>query len=131
MHDHINSKLFIFNSQEFEILYSEFIQILTNRAANKRDYIAQAYDIVDKITYTLQQSIGIALDLLGNQNANRKHVGNRFEELIRLLVTEIGISNKKIVLKIPYESEKVYSCETDFVFGPHEKIQSKALIHYF
>ena len=72
----------------------------------------------------MQQSIGIALDLLGNQNANRKHVGNRFEELIGLIIDAVGIKNKKVVLKIPYENERVYSSETDLVLSPYEQVKS-------
>ena len=57
------------------------------------------------------------------------HLGNRFEELIRLLVEELGVVNKKVVLKIPYETDegtKTYSCETDLVFSPFDTVNSKS-----
>jgi len=57
----------------------------------------------------------------------RKHVGNRFEELIRAVFTAIGVSNKRIVLRIPYdtdEGEKIYKCENDLVLSPFEKVIS-------
>lgn len=41
-------------------------------------------------------------------------MGNRFEELIRLIVSELGVANKK----------DVYSCETDLIFSPFEKVKS-------
>ena len=53
---------------------------------------------------TIQQSIGIGLDLMMEPNSARKHVGNRFEELIRVLLSTMNIPNKKIVLSIPYET---------------------------
>ena len=56
------------------------------------------------MVYTIQQSAGIGLDLLDNPNSARKHVGNRFEELLSLIIAEVGISNKRIVFNIPYQT---------------------------
>lgn len=56
-------------------------------------------------------------------------VGNRFEELIKAVFTEIGVVNKKLVLQIPYETDegsKTYKCENDLILSPHEKVQSTA-----
>jgi len=64
---------------------------------------------------------------LVNPNSARKHVGNRFEELIKSIFTEIGIANKKTVLQIPYktdEGEKTYKCENDLILSPFEKVKS-------
>jgi hypothetical protein len=69
----------------------------------------------------------VGFDLLGDPNSSRKHVGNRFEELLRSIVSELGISNKKIVFKIPYdteEGEKLYSCETDIIISPYGEVIS-------
>ncbi len=84
-------------------------------------------DIIDKTIYTIQQSIGAGLDLLVNPNSARKHVGNRFEELVKVIFTEIGISNKKLVLQIPYETEegtKTYKCENDLILSPYSDVKS-------
>jgi hypothetical protein len=38
-----------------------------------------------------------------------------------------GITNAKIVFNIPYpseEGEKLYSCETDIILSPHDKVKS-------
>jgi len=121
-----NLQLFIFKSQEFSTQFTKFKNILAQVAKGKRTFKESDYKIVDKVTYTIQQSIGIALDLLGNQNANRKHVGNRFEELVRLIVEEINIRNKKIVLKIPYSNSSKYSCETDLVCSPYDVVMSNS-----
>jgi hypothetical protein len=67
------------------------------------------------------------MDFLCNPNSARKHVGNRFEELIRNVVSQTGISNDKVVFKIPYpseEGEKMYSCEIDIILSPHKKVKS-------
>lgn len=119
-----NSCLFILESHEFSSQFTLFKKILAQAANGKRNFKEEDYNIIDKITYTIQQSIGIALDLLGNQNANRKHVGNRFEELVRLILEEINIKNKKIVLKIPYSKAGIYSCEIDLVCSPYDEVRS-------
>lgn len=119
-----NSILYIDSIEEFISKYDRFEEILTNLNSETKTLSNEDHLIINSVSYTIQQSIGIALDLLGNQNANRKHVGNRFEELIRLIIQTVGIQNKKIVLKIPYEDGKVYSCETDLVFSPYNEVKS-------
>lgn len=119
-----NSILFIDSVNEFINKYDAFQKIINSINPDSNNFSNIEHSIINSVTYTIQQSIGIALDLLGNQNANRKHVGNRFEELIRLIITSVGIKNKKIVLKIPYEDDKVYSCETDLVFSPYDNVRS-------
>ena len=119
-----NSVLFIKDPIQFGTDYDEFERILNSVSAGMCDSSENDHELINKVTYTIQQSIGIALDLLGNQNANRKHVGNRFEELIGLVVDAIGVKNKKVVLKIPYENQRVYSCETDLVLSPYEQVRS-------
>jgi hypothetical protein len=64
---------------------------------------------------------------LVNPNSARKHVGNRFEELIKVIFTEIGVTNKKIVLQIPYETDegtKTYKCENDLIISPYKNVMS-------
>ena len=77
--------------------------------------------------YTVQQAIRAGLDLLGNPNSARKHVGNRFEELIEAIFNELGIANKKVVLKIPYdvgEQQRIYSAENDLIISPYPDVKS-------
>jgi len=83
--------------------------------------------LIDSILYTIQQSIGAGFDLLVNQNSARKHVGNRFEELMKSIFTEMSVANKKTVLQIPYktdEGEKNYKCENDLILSPFEEVRS-------
>lgn len=64
---------------------------------------------------------------MSNPNSARKHVGNRFEELIKCVFTEIGIANKKTILQISYntdEGEKTYKCENDLILSPFQKVKS-------
>lgn len=124
----IKDALFISEPDELTNQYDDFISLLHQLRVGNRDGInEESYSTVDKVVYTIQQSAGIGLDLLDNPNSARKHVGNRFEELLRLIITELGISNKKIVFNIPYQTadgEKFYRCETDVVISPHDEVLS-------
>ncbi len=123
----IQNNMFIFSPDEFQSQAKKYISILENIRTGQTKIPQKTYKIVDSVTYTIQQSIGVGLDLLSNPNSARKHVGNRFEELIRLIVTRASVSNKKVVFKIPYptdEGEKMYSCETDMILSPLRKVQS-------
>ncbi|MBA7582788.1 hypothetical protein ES708_24725 [subsurface metagenome] len=119
--------LFINNPNQFNDLYNQFIHILEKIQRDDKNFENIHYSILDKVIYTIQQSIGIGLDFLVEQNSSKKHVGNRFEELIRTLLTEMNIPNKKVVLRIPYETEegkKYYRCETDVIISPYESVRS-------
>jgi len=110
-------------------ILSVFLCHLKTHLFRRKEIDENDFFIIDSVTYTIQQSIGIGLDLLVNPNSARKHVGNRFEELIRLIISELGIANKKIILKIPYSDNKkdIYSCETDMVFSPFDEVKSDSM----
>ena len=124
----INNNLFITKSEDFN---SHFIQLkeIFNKIKSNMKIEQHEKDCIDKTLYTIQQSIGAGLDLLVAENSARKHVGNRFEELIKVVFSEIGVVNKKLVLQIPYETDegsKTYKCENDLILSPHETVQSTA-----
>ena len=122
----INKELFIFEEEVFTQAYNEFIAVL-GTIKKQKTISSEKHHIIDSVVYTIQQSFGIGMDFLCNPNSARKHVGNRFEELIRLIISHVGIQNDKIVFKIPYPSsdgEKFYSCETDIIVSPHKSIKS-------
>jgi len=123
----INKTLFIKSSSDFTTKYNDFTIIL-DKIKQKKNIDIQEENTIDSVLYTIQQSIGAGLDLLVNPNSARKHVGNRFEELMRALFTTIGITNKKMVLQIPYtigNKTDLYQCENDMVLSPYNQIKSE------
>lgn len=122
----INKTLFLENEDDFKKGFRDLIMII--RKIRKKIHVTNVEKrIIDRTVYTIQQSIGAGLDLLVNPNSARKHVGNRFEELIKVIFTEIGISNKKLVLQIPYDADeggKTYKCENDLILSPYDKVKS-------
>lgn len=126
----INQRLFIYSPIEFRSKFAEFKDLFTKLKDQTSIWTNYEKEIIDSTIYTIQQSIGAGFDLLVNPNSARKHVGNRFEELIKSIFTEIGIANKKTVLKIPYmtdEGEKTYKCENDLILSPFVKVRSTSV----
>lgn len=127
----INRNLFIESPKTFAAHIENFRGIVEKIKRKETAFNEDEKHLLDSFLYTVQQSIGVGLDLLVDPNSSRKHVGNRFEELMKAFFTEIGIPNKRVVLTIPYESEegkKSYICENDLVLSRSiEEIRSKTI----
>lgn len=124
----INKTLFFYNPADFTTNFAKLKDIF-DEIKNGSEISSADKDTIDKTIYTIQQSIGAGLDLLVNPNSARKHVGNRFEELIKVIFTEAGVANKRITLQIPYETEegiKTYKCENDLILSPYNKVKSSS-----
>ncbi len=78
-------------------------------------------EIVNHSVYTIQQSIGTALDALpaGQSNTARKINGDLFERFIRLLLVRVGIECTAGVVKVPVkvdgEEEFAMSYQHDLI----------------
>jgi len=95
----INSKL-MYRINDFPNVKQSFIRLLEN----VRDVTSQEdRQKINRMVYTMQVSIGSALDALpaGQSNTARKINGDLFEHLIRLIVREIGIDCESGVVQIP------------------------------
>lgn len=102
----INS-LLMYRLEEFNVSYPIFIKLLKNiKSVNEQMKFER--DIINKSVYTLQQSIGAALDGLpvGKSNTARKLNGDLFENFIKLIINSIGIFCKSDVMQIPVLSDK-------------------------
>lgn len=123
----INSDLYLSNPDIFKSSVSRYKTILESIKNRQFDFNQKDLTTINSVSYTIQQSIGLGLDLLVQPNSARKHIGNRFEEFIKAILDEVNFSCKKIVLKIPYETNegtKHYRCETDLVVSPFKEVKS-------
>ncbi|TFF40241.1 hypothetical protein [Mucilaginibacter psychrotolerans] len=121
----IKTDLFIMNTSEFSEKINTLKTILNRIRDKQNDFSDDECFLIDSVLYTIQQAIGAGFDLLIDPNNARKHVGNRFEELIKVVFTSIGIPNKKVTIKIPYDMEqgtKNYTCENDLILSPFANI---------
>ena len=97
----INSNL-MYDAKEFSKAAKEFLRILQHiKTIDKNDKSIRS--LLNNATYTIQQSVGSALDALpaGKSNTARKLNGDLFEHFIRLIIREIGIDCKSGIVQIP------------------------------
>jgi hypothetical protein len=97
----INSNL-MYKLDTFEVASKKFTELLKNVRDIKPELEIER-QIINNSVYTIQQSIGAALDGLeiGKSNKARKLNGDLFENLIRLVINEIGIKAVAGVVQIP------------------------------
>ncbi len=124
----INSNL-MYTAKEFSENSKLFLSILKKIKSIKPD-MKKEREIINRSVYTIQQSIGAALDGLpvGESNKARKLNGDFFERFIRLIIQEIGINCKSDVIQIPVLSDNNeilfhMSYQHDLVIQEEEKIK--------
>ena len=95
----LNSKL-LYPSKEAKAALKKFPKILD---AVRTSDTPDNRELVNRSVYTIQQSIGAALDALpaGKSNTARKINGDLFERFIRLLLLRVGIECTSGVVKVP------------------------------
>ena len=99
----INSNL-MYDAKGFAKSGKEFLKILKHvKDVGAKD--ADARKVLNNATYTIQQTIGSALDALpaGKSNTARKLNGDLFEHFIRLILRETGVDAMSGVVQIPVE----------------------------
>jgi len=107
----INTNL-MYKSVDFIKISTEYLKILRSLKTSKSSD-KTVREIINNSTYTIQQSIGAALDALpaGKSNTARKLNGDLFEHFIRLIINEIGINCRAGVVQIPVvvDGEKLFN----------------------
>ena len=120
----LNSNL-LYTVKTAKVALKNFPKIL---AAVKTSDTPANREIVNRSVYTIQQSIGAALDALpaGKSNTARKINGDLFERFIRLLLVRVGVECTSGVVKVPVkvdgEDEFMMSYQHDLI------IKSGALV---
>ncbi len=97
----INSNL-MFDAQGFAKSGKEFLKILKSvKDVGAKD--VEVRKVLNNATYTIQQSIGAALDGLkaGKSNTARKLNGDLFEHFIRLILRAAGVDAISGVVQVP------------------------------
>jgi hypothetical protein len=122
----LNADLFIQEVDEFQIAFTRFMSFLEDLrrygvAINDR-LVTQTYlttNEVNKIVYTMQQCVGSIGDSFPNPNQSRKRIGQLFENLVKLLIVEIGFTceSRTISVPIPISPEHKMTYELDLVFS--------------
>ena len=97
----INSKL-MYDAAHSPVIKSRFLNTL-RQARDIPSDDDESRRIIGNSIYTIQQSIGAALDALpaGRSNNARKVNGDLFERFIRLLISELGVDCQSGVVSVP------------------------------
>ena len=97
----INSRL-MYNAEEFSLVMKTFPSILQRIKDKERPSDSHREELT-KAIYTVQQSIGAALDALpaGRSNQARKINGERFETFIKILINSLGVDCIGGTIKVP------------------------------
>jgi len=122
----INSNL-MYDVASFDKIRKEFVRLLKVVQEVEITNSKQRNIILNSV-YTIQQSIGAALDGLpaGKSNIARKLNGDLFENFIRLIIREIGIDCRAGVINIPViaNSEQYFmSYQHDLIIEDKDKIK--------
>lgn len=106
-----NSNLLI-SADTFKQSANEFLKTIKSAKTSATTEISSR-EIINTVTYTLQQSVGLALDALpaGKSNKARKLNGDMFEHLIRLILETAGVSCRAGVVQVPVliDGEEAFS----------------------
>lgn len=97
----LNSRL-MYSANEFDVAAAQFRMIM-EQLRDGRSPSGDLRENICRIIYTLQQSIGAALDALpaGKSNQARKVNGDLFERLIRLLLVSLNVECVEGTVKVP------------------------------
>lgn len=68
----------------------DYFKLLKDRKEKAKDYIDNPI-LIDRVLYTIQQTVGFALDTLNSNNKARKVNGDIFELLMLYVMNEIGV----------------------------------------
>lgn len=127
----LNTHLFIEQAHDFYSAFDRFLSALDDlktyqESALEKPGVAQfaQSNEINKIVYTLQQSIGCIGDSLLNPNQARKRIGQLFEHLVRLIIQHVGIEcqSRTITIPIPGYEGYLMSYELDVVFSRDKAI---------
>lgn len=102
----LNANLFIASPDTFRAAFERFMTFLAGLRSTGPGY-SQASERyiasreIDRVVYTIQQSIGCVGDSFENPNQARKRVGQLFEWLVTLIIREVGLVCEPRVVQVP------------------------------
>jgi hypothetical protein len=125
----LNTNLFIESPSFFKDAFERFASFLSDLKRYQGTITDQEHSKhyidakeINKVVYTVQQAIGSISDSFENPNQSRKRVGQLFENLIKLIIQEIGVvcEPRTINIPIPGYPDHIMSYQLDLVFS-HDK----------
>ena len=136
----LNMNLFIELADEFKLAFERFITFLADLKGFQETVINQKGALyylesneINRVIYTIQQSVGSIGDAFDNPNQSRKRIGQLFEKLVKLVIQEVGLECESRTITVPIPSYPGYemSYDLDLVFSRNKAIVASEtnLIH--
>ncbi len=127
----LNADLFNESAAGFKQDFDRFVEFLgdlrrLHKAASdqtgSREYLES--NAINRMIYTLQQTVGCISDSFDDANQSRKRAGQLFENLIKLVIQAAGVEcePRKICIPIPDNPGYEMSYELDLVFSRRKAI---------
>jgi len=122
----LNSTLYLTNANKFNAAFKRFIAFLNTLRQHREKIVDNARwqkyiagNELHEVVYTMQQSIGCIADSFSESNQARKRTGQLFENLIKLIIREIGLVCEPRTIKIPIPDTDgdIMRYELDVVFS--------------
>ena len=127
----LNTQLFFESGDELSPAFARFVTFLADLKKHKQS-IADSKgrkrylesNEINRVVYTLQQSVGCVGDSFENENQSRKRIGQLFETLVKLVIKEIGVTCEPRVINLPIPGHpgREMSYELDLVFSRNKAI---------
>ena len=88
----------------------------------RRQYVESGE--INRVIYTIQQTLGCVADSFEDSNQARKRVGTLFETLIKIIIREVGLVCEPRTIKLPIPDSPGYTMpyELDLVFSRNKTI---------
>ena len=127
----LNADLYIEQQAHFDPAFDRFGDFLadlkqhqekTADQPGRQEYAASKE--INRVIYTIQQTLGCVADSFENSNQARKRVGTLFETLIKILIREVGLVCEPRTIKLPIPDHPGYTMpyELDLVFSRNKAI---------
>jgi hypothetical protein len=134
----LNTHLYFESRDELSAAFERFIQFLADLKKHKqaaadgkgrKQYLES--NEINRVVYTLQQSVGCVGDSFENENQSRKRIGQLFESMVKLIIKEIGVTCEPRVINIPIPGfpGREMSYELDLVFSRNKAIIASETKH--
>lgn len=134
----LNTNLFYETGDDLLAAFGRFIDFLGDlkklkqaAASNKAALKYLESKEINRVVYTLQQSVGCVGDSFENENQSRKRIGQLFETMVKLIIKEIGVTCEPRVINIPIPGfpGREMSYELDVVFSRNKAIIASETKH--
>ena len=131
----LNIDLFIEETEQYLEAFAEFEELVAELARQRESFPddrkaeVRASGLISRVLYTTLQAIGCAMDCLLTANTARKNYGMRFEELMRDLLSDLGIGQRSIQFSLPYTGRagvaSTFTNQVDLVIAPEGEVASR------